>query len=266
VYRSGLVTSPANSDDTHWGPSTSPINARYPTADEERTIVKIYPFETGRSLLYFDNTAAIEPLFPFKTPSRTVPYRDYETLELEGTALVSVGVQRGFDDERWGERNNPDAERHVAELLGAWRDAGLPVFHVKRDGRELDSPFRPGRPGSTFKPAAEPRHEEPVVETMVEGAFADTDLEERLRDTGVDRSVFAGFTAARAVSTAARTAANLGFQPLVVDDATVTFDREFDGTRYAAEQSHRLALAQLSGSFATVVETATLRAALESRG
>jgi isochorismate hydrolase len=60
-------------------------------------------------------------------------------------------------------------------------------------------------------------------------------------------------------------AENLGFDPYVVGDATVTFEREFDGTRYAAEQNHRLALAQLSGEFATVVETATLLAALEVR-
>ena len=45
-----------------------------------------------------------------------------------------------------------------------------------------------------------------------------------------------------------RTAENLGFRPYVVDDATVTFDRELDGTRYVAEQNHRLALAQLPGS------------------
>jgi nicotinamidase-related amidase len=65
------------------------------------------------------------------------------------------------------------------------------------------------------------------------------------------------------VSTTTRMAENLGFEVYLVSDA-VTFDREFDGTRYAAEQNHRLALAQLSGEFATVVETATLLAALEA--
>lgn len=194
-----------------------------------------------------------------------MPFRDYETLDLDGVALVPIGVQRGFDHERWGERNNPDAERHVAELLAAFREAGLPVRHVRHDATERHSPLRPDRAGNAFKPGAEPTREEPVVATEVGGAFVGTDLERRLREADVRRPAFVGFTTDHRVSTAARTAANLGFEPYVVADAVVAFEREFDGTRYAAEQSHRLALAQLAGEFATVVETATLLAALEAR-
>lgn len=192
-------------------------------------------------------------------------YRAYESLDLERTALVPVDVQRGFDDERWGERNNPDAERHVEELLAAWRAADRPVVHVKHDSTERDSPLRPGRAGNEFKPEATPEDDEPVVGKEVNSAFVGTDLETRLRERGVERLVLAGFTTDHCVSTTARMAENLGFDVYLVADATVTFDREFDGTRYAAEQNHRLALAQLSGEFATVVETATLLAALEAR-
>ena len=195
-----------------------------------------------------------------------MPFRDYETLELDGVALVPIDVQRGFDRERWGERNNPDAERHVAELLAAFRAAELPVLHVRHDSTALDSPLRPDRAGHEFKPEAEPTREEPVVAKEVNGAFVGTDLERRLREAGVQRPVFVGFTTDLCVSTTARMAENLGFEPYVVADATVAFEREFDGTRYAAEQNHRLALAQLAGEFATVVETATLLAALEARG
>lgn len=194
-----------------------------------------------------------------------MPYREYETLELEGVALVPVGVQRGYDDERWGERNGPDAERHVAELLSAFREAGLPVVHVRRDATALDSPLRPDRAGNRFKPEAAPERGEPVVSTESGGAVAGTNLEGRLREADAERPVLVGFTTDRAVSTTARTAADLGFEPSVVADATVAFERSFGGTRYAAEQSHRLALAHLAGEYATVVETATLLAALEAR-
>lgn len=194
-----------------------------------------------------------------------MPFRDYESLDLDAAALVPIDVQQGFDHEQWGERNNPDAERHVAELLAAFRTAELRVVHVKHDSTELDSPLRRDRAGNAFKPEAEPERGEPVVSKAVNGAFVDTDLEGRLRDAGVERPVFVGFTTDHCVSTTARHAENLGFEPYVVADATVTFEREFDGTRYAAEQNHRLALAQLSGEFATIIETATLLAALEGR-
>lgn len=133
------------------------------------------------------------------------------------------------------------------------------------DATALDSPLRPDRAGNRFKPEAAPERGEPVVSTESGGAVAGTDLEGRLREADAERPVLVGFTTDRAVSTTARTAAGLGFEPSVVVDASVAFERSFDGTRYAAEQSHRLALAHLAGAYATVVETATLLAALEAR-
>jgi len=193
-----------------------------------------------------------------------MPYLDPADLELGTAGLVPVDVQRGFDDDRWGTRNNPDAERHVAELVDGFRANDRPVVHVRRDSTEPGSPLRSDRPGHAFKPGAEPLEDEPVVTKRVDGAFLGTDLAERLRDRGVERPVFVGFTTDHSVSTTARLAENLGFSPYVVEDATVTFDRELDGTRYVAEQNHRLALAQLSGEYATVVEAATVLAALET--
>lgn len=194
-----------------------------------------------------------------------MPYREPETVELSASGLVPVGVQRGYDDDRHGARNNPDAERHVAELLEGFRAAGLPVVHVRHETVEAGSPFHPNRPGVAFKPAAAPADDEPVVTERGGGAFLGSDLESRLRAAGIERPVLVGFTTDRRVSTAARIASALGFDPYVVDDATVAFDRELDGTRYVAEQTHRVALAQLSGAAATVVEAATLLAALERR-
>ncbi len=54
-------------------------------------------------------------------------------------------------------------------------------------------------------------------------------------------------------------AGDLGFNTYVVSDATATFDNVGpDGTRYGAELLLNVALADLHGEFATVVDTATI--------
>jgi nicotinamidase-related amidase len=169
------------------------------------------------------------------------------------TALVLIDVQQGFDDPRWGARNNPDAERNIARLLTAWRAYRRPVMHVQHMSRVPDSPLRPGRPGNALRPEAAPLPGEPVFQKTVNSAFIGTSLEAHLRAAGIDTLVLAGLTTDHCVSTTVRMASNLGFTAIVVSDATATFERTGpDGEHYDAEQMHRAALASLHGEFATV--------------
>jgi nicotinamidase-related amidase len=180
-----------------------------------------------------------------------------------GTALLLIDVQKGFDDPSWGPRNNPGAEAAIARLLGEWRRLGRPVIHVQHLSRLAASPLRPGQPGVELKDEARPRAGEPVVQKDVNSAFIGTDLEARLRREGIARLVMVGFCTDHCVSTTARMAANLGFAVQIPADAVATFDRlGFDGTRYAAEEIHRTALASLHGEFAEVLASARL---LEAR-
>jgi nicotinamidase-related amidase len=168
-------------------------------------------------------------------------------------ALVLIDVQQGMDDPRWGPRNNLNAERQMARLLTAWREARRPVVHVQHLSREPDSPLRPERSGSALKAETAPCGDEPVFQKQVNSAFIGTDLERHLRERGIEHLVMVGLTTDHCVSTTARMASNLGFVVTVVADATATFDRvSFDGARFTAEQMHRLALASLHSEFATV--------------
>jgi nicotinamidase-related amidase len=180
------------------------------------------------------------------------------------TTLLVVDLQQGFDAPVWGRRNNPHLELRASELLRVWRGTGRPVVHVRHMSTDSCSPLRPGQPGNEFKPETAPLAGEAVIEKRVNSAFIGTSLEDDLRHADCRGVVIVGLTTNHCISTTARMAGNLGFVTWVVSDATATFDRVGpDRQEHRAEQIHAIALSDLHGEFATVVDTAAVVAALQ---
>lgn len=180
-------------------------------------------------------------------------------LDRARTCLILIDLQEGFRDPKWGPRNNPLLERNVAACLVAFRGAGLPVIHVRHDSREADSPLRNGCRGFAFIAEATPAPGEEIFTKSAHGAFVGTSLEARLRRWGLSAPVFAGLTADHCVSTSVRMASDLGFSPVLAEDATATFPRRAPDSRWLmANEVHEAALASLDGEFARVVPTAYL--------
>ena len=171
-------------------------------------------------------------------------------------ALLVIDLQKAIDHPDWGQRNNPEAEQNVAALLGAWRAAGRPVYHVRHDSTEPASHYRPRQPGHEFKPEAQPVAGETVVAKRTNSAFIGTGLEAKLRDRNQSLLIVAGVITNNSVESTVRMAGNLGFDTFLVEDACFTFGRkDWTGRFRSAAEVHAMSLANLDGEYCIVVRT-----------
>lgn len=66
----------------------------------------------------------------------------------ENAALLIIDVQKAIDDPVWskeGPRNNPEAERNIAQLLAMWRRMARPIFHSRLHETRLNVSARATR-------------------------------------------------------------------------------------------------------------------------
>lgn len=173
--------------------------------------------------------------------------------------LIIIDMQKGMANPAAGNRNNPQAEENIAQLLHAWRAAGAYIVHVRHISRSPTSPFAPGQSDVEFQQALQPLPHEHVVEKNVPDAFINTALERWLRVRGLDEVVLVGVSTNNSVEASARTAGNLGFKTLVVADATFAFAmRDYAGVQRSADEVHAMSLANLNGEYAVIRNTRTV--------
>jgi nicotinamidase-related amidase len=183
----------------------------------------------------------------------------------DAPALIIIDMQRGMASPAAGRRNNPDAEQNIASLLAAWRKAGGAVMHVRHMSRTVGSPFWPGQTGAEFQDLLAPLPREHVVEKNVPDALINTGLERWLRVRGIVKLVIVGVSTNNSVEATAGTAGNLGFETLVVADATFAFDKvDYAGVKRTADEVHAMALANLDGEYATITTMEGLLRALDN--
>ncbi|MEQ8241380.1 MAG: cysteine hydrolase family protein [Cyclobacteriaceae bacterium] len=181
------------------------------------------------------------------------------------TALLLIDIQEGLDEPGFygDERNNLQAEENCAKALQLFRLNKWPIFHVKHNSTNPESPLFAGKPGNKIKALVAPYHDEIMYEKNVNSAFIGTPLEQSLRSEGIDRVVIVGLTLEHCISTSVRMAANLGFKTILLEDATAAFDKQgANGTHFSAQLVYDITIANLKDEFAEIMTTSELVEAL----
>ena len=173
---------------------------------------------------------------------------------IERSALLVVDIQDSFKAtaSRWERRNNPRFEENVDRLIQAWRGAGLPVIFVLHT--DPDPGFETTSPFFKLMDFLKPEPGEPVILKNTRNAFTSTNLQEMLREKGVERLVITGISTEQCCETTTRVAADLGFDVDFVTEATRTFPitDEATGEVLSTDEIVRRTEMVLRGRFARI--------------
>lgn len=171
-------------------------------------------------------------------------------------ALIIVDVQKAFDDKKWGERNNLNAEENINKILKLCRKKEWLVIHIQHTSDNPNSVFHPTNKGYQIKEIVSPVKDEVIITKKVNSSFIGTNLEEILKMNEISTVVITGLTTPHCVSTTTRMSGNLGFDTYLISDATAAFGLTDHNNRYIdAESIHNISIATLHEEFAIVLST-----------
>ncbi|WP_160151900.1 cysteine hydrolase family protein [Microbulbifer sp. ALW1] len=178
-------------------------------------------------------------------------------------ALLVIDVQQAIDHFDTGNRNNPDAERVIAQLLQHWRECGLAVIHVRHASKFPESPYHQDSPYFDFKRDVVPLGNERVFTKSENCAFIGTELGDWLNGEGINELVICGVLTNNSIDATVRVAAGLGYGVLIPADATAAFPLpRLDGKFVAAEDVHWIFLSNLDGEYGRVCSAEQLLGSL----
>lgn len=180
-------------------------------------------------------------------------------------ALVLIDLQNDYFPGGRMELVGADAAvAAAASLLGAFRERGLPVVHIRHLSQRPGATFfLPDTQGAEIHRAVEPLAGETVIVKHFPSAFRQTNLQAVLRELGASQVVFAGMMTHMCVDATARAAADFGFQVVVAEDACATRDLEYNGETIPSDHVHKSFLAALT-AYGKVMKSGEIVAMLAS--
>ena len=173
----------------------------------------------------------------------------------DNQALILVDIQNDYFP---GGRNpvvGAEAAATVArKVLDKAREKREPIIHIQHTSRRPNATFLlPGTPGSEIHPLVAPLPGETVVQKHHPNSFHETALLDELRSRKISRLFFCGMMTHMCIDTTVRAASDLGFQSIVVGEATATKDLTYGSITVPAVYVQASFLAALSGLFAKVI-------------
>jgi nicotinamidase-related amidase len=187
---------------------------------------------------------------------------DALTLDARTTALILIDLQQAIVGRPLAPHTGADVVRRCREMAEAFRRRGAMVAYVHVDLANLQMPVadRPARDpaapppppsASELVPEAGFQQGDLLVTKRQWNAFRGTDLEQRLRERGIQTVVLGGIATNFGVESTARTAAELRLAVVLAEDAMTSLSAE----------AHRFAIETIFPRLGRVRKTGDIRLA-----
>jgi len=148
------------------------------------------------------------------------------------------------------------AAANAGRLLDAFRERGLPTFHIQHIFNDPNAPFfLPDTQGVEIHRSIAPEKGETVIVKHFPNGFRESALLGALRKAGVEEVVICGAMSHMCVDATTRAAADYGLKCVLVHDACATTHLEFGGKKIDAAEVHGSYMAALGWAYAELVET-----------
>ena len=169
-------------------------------------------------------------------------------------ALILVDIQQDYFPQGKMELvGSTEASREARRLLTFFRNANLPIIHVRHVSTQKGATFfLPDTPGIDFHENVKPAGTETIVEKHFPNGFRDTNLHDCLSSLQVGTLVVCGMMSHMCIDATVRAAFDKGYSCWVAHNACATKDLSFGNVAIPAQHVHGAFMAALASVYANV--------------
>ncbi|MGZ9669012.1 cysteine hydrolase family protein [Pseudomonas sp. GNP014] len=172
------------------------------------------------------------------------------------TALLVIDFQNEYFSGRLPIPDGAAALAKTRELITFADRHHIPVYHVQHVAPAGSSVFASDGDTVKFHRDMQPRAQDVVLQKNTVSVFASTDLNQRLKTSGIDTLIVSGLMTHACVAGAARDAVPLGYSVIVAADASATRAiTRANGAAIDKDSLHKAALAEIEDTFGDVLST-----------
>lgn len=169
-------------------------------------------------------------------------------------ALLVIDVQNDYFKNGKMELVNPELALQQTNLLeDHFIQNNLPIIYIQHISPSTASFFQEHTVGVELHPQLKVSATSLIIEKHFPNSFWETNLQALLQQHQIEQLVITGMMTHMCIDAGTRAAKELGYQPIVIADATATRDLEYEGKIVKAEDVQTAFLSALS--FFTTVQT-----------